>query len=63
MTQRSKLAKKAVTDGNARARSGRPTRKLGNEAVSQAKLAAGSTAQLVKNITYVTETSVSTAPN
>jgi hypothetical protein len=53
-----KLAKKAVT-ATALGPEAVTNAKLGNESVSQAKLAGSLYNQLVKNVTYVTETSVS----
>ena len=53
----SKLAKKAVTEAKLAAESV-GTGKLDNEAVSSAKLSTTLWAQLLKNVTYVTETSV-----
>jgi hypothetical protein len=51
-----KLAKKAVT-ATALGPEAVTNAKLGNEAVSQAKLAASLFGQLVKNVSYITETS------
>lgn len=55
-----KLAKKAVT-ANILGPEAVTNAKLGNESVSQAKLAGSLYAQLVKNVSYVTETSSSVA--
>lgn len=53
----SNLAKKAVTESKLGAEAV-TTGKLANEAVTSAKISTGTWRQLVKNITYVTETSI-----